>query len=325
MFKMRSVLCSGVLALVAAATTLGLVTTAYAAAPSVRTTGTHTTTPNGITLVGTVDPNKERTQFYFEYGKTRRYGSRTEPGDAGSGDRARRFTQRVEGLEPNTLYHFRIVASNRSGVTSGSDKTFRTKKQPLALQITVAPNPVAFGDPSTVSGTLTGTGNANREIDLQQRAFPFTVDFAKVGNTVLTDGAGNFSFPVLPLPVTTQFRVRTTDNRVYSPVVTLGVAARVRTTVSRSTVRRNRRVRFSGTLRPSKVGVPFEIQKQTRRGEWVVVRRGLTRAGGDDTYARYSKRVRVPRTARYRVFVGTAGGDILPGFGPEMTVRVKRR
>ena len=312
--------------LVALAASLIVAATASAAAPVATTTGARDIGPGAATLVGTVDPNGEATRFYFEYGTTRRYGSRTPEASAGSGANARRVTARVEGLAPNTRYHFRLVATNPSGVHSGADKVFRTRPQPLGLQITATPNPVAFGSPTTVTGALTGTGNANKQVVLQQRAFPFTAEFAQVGNPVVTDGNGAFSFPVLPLPGTTQFRVQTVDRpTVESPVLTLGVAALVRTTASPKSVRRNRRVRISGTVRPSRLGVPVEIQKRTKLGQWVVVRRTLTTRGSDDTFARYSKRLRVPRTAVYRVFVNTGGGDIVSGFGAETTVRVKRR
>ena len=304
----------------------GLAGTAAAAAPVATTTGARDIGPGEATLVGTVDANGEATRFFFEYGTTRRYGSRTVEATAGSRSNARRVTARVEGLAPNTRYHFRLVASNRSGVDSGEDRTFKTKPQPLGLQITAAPNPVAFGAPTTITGALTGTGNANKEIVLQGRAFPFTAEFAQVGNPLVTDANGAFAFPVLPLPGTTQFRVQTVDKpTVESPVLTLGVAALVRTTASRKVVRRYKRTRIHGTVRPAHLGLPVEIQKRTKHGSWVVVRRTLTRRGRDDSYARYSKKLRVPRTAVYRVFVNAGDGALLGGFGPETTVRVKRK
>ena len=305
--------------------TLMLVPTALAAAPEVRTTGVNDVESGAATLVGTVDPNTEATSYYFEYGTTRQYGSRTAEASAGSGNSARRVRTRVEGLAPNTLYHFRLVASNRSGVRSGADRTFRTKRQPLGLQITATPNPVVFGAGSTITGTLTGTGNANREVVLEQRPFPFTADFAQVGNPLVTDGNGAFSFPVLPLPGTTQFRVRTVQpNNVISPVLTLGVANKVTTRLSDRSVRRFQRVRFYGRVAPAATGLPFEIQRRTGTGRWLIVTRGFTRRGSD-TSARYSKRVRVTRTAKYRVLVHTLGGPIVSGFGPEVGVVVKRR
>jgi hypothetical protein len=313
----------GLIALLAG---LAFAATASAAAPVATTGGVRDIGPGGATLAGSVDANGERTRFYFEYGTTRRYGSRTAEAAAGAGGAPRQVTARVEGLAPNTRYHFRLVASNPSGVDSGADKTFRTRPQPLGLQITATPNPVAFGAPTTVTGALSGTGNANKQVVLQQRAFPFTAEFAQVGNPVVTDDNGAFAFPVLPLPGTTQFRVQTVDKpTVESPVLTLGVAALVRTTASRKSVRRNRRTRIHGTVRPARLGLPVEIQKRTKLGQWVVVRRALTRRGSDDTFVRYSKRLRVPRTAVYRVFVNAGDGDIVSGFGPETTVRVKRR
>ena len=61
-----------------------------------------------------------------------------------------------------------------SGTTVGGDRAFTTPKQPLGLALAATPNPVAFGAPSTLAGTLSGTGNAGRPIQLQQKPFPFT-------------------------------------------------------------------------------------------------------------------------------------------------------
>ena len=304
---------------------LGLTATATAAAPDVRTGNAQGIEAGAATLTGTVNPNGEATTYYFEYGTTRRYGSRTADTSAGSGRSARRVEVRVEGLAPNTLYHFRLVASNPSGVRSGADQTFRTRRQPLGLQITAAPNPAVFGSAATITGALTGTGNANRQVVLQQRPFPFTGEFADTGNPIVTDANGAFSFPVLPLPGTTQFRARTVQpDNVFSEVLTLGVAARVGTLVSARTVRRYKRVRFFGTVTPARVGAPFEVQRKTGTGRWLVVGRGFTTEGGD-TASKFSKRVRVTRTAKYRVLVHMVDGPIVSGFGREVAVAVRRR
>ncbi|HEV2812302.1 MAG TPA: hypothetical protein VGW10_03530 [Solirubrobacteraceae bacterium] len=304
---------------------LSLTATAGAAAPAVSTGAAKGVEAGAVTLTGSVDPNGEATTYYWEYGTTRRYGSRTADASAGNGGNARRVELRVEGLAPNTRYHYRLVASNPSGVRSGENRTVTTRRQPLGLQITAAPNPAVFGSASTVTGALTGTGNANRQVVLQQRPFPFTAPFADVGNPQVTDANGAFAFPILPLPGTTQFRVRTvTPDDVFSPELTLGVAARVGTLLSARSVRRFSRVRFFGTVTPAAVGVPFEIQRRTGTGRWLVVTRGFTTEGGD-TSSKFSKRVRVTRTAKYRVLVHMLGGPIVSGFGREVGVAVKRR
>ena len=311
--------------LLALVATLGFATVAQAAAPEARTTGVNGVTSGAATLIGTVDANGKETTYFFEYGKNRRYGSRTPDTTAGKSDGRARVRAQVDGLEPNTTYHFRLVARNPDGVRSGGDRTFKTKPQPLGLQISTAPNPVEFGSPTLIFGTLTGTGNANQRVQLQQRAFPFTGNWADFGNPVVTEPNGAFSIAVLPLPLTTQFRVRHVEKpAVQSEVITQAVAADVGTKKSKKKVRRFKRVRVYGKVRPAKVGVPFEIQKQTKAGSWVVVDRGITKQSSDPEAARYSERIRVPRTALYRVFVNTAAGDIIAGFGREFTVKVKK-
>ncbi|HEX8123222.1 MAG TPA: hypothetical protein VF549_18360 [Solirubrobacteraceae bacterium] len=311
--------------LVALLASFAFTATATAAAPAVTTGGAGGIEAGAATLNGTVDPNGETTTYYWEYGTTRTYGSRTGDGDAGKGTSAKKVSLRVEGLAANTVYHYRLVASNPSGVRSGADRTFKTKRQPLGLQITAAPNPVVFGSASTVTGALTGTGNANRQVVLQQLAFPFTGAFADTGNPIVTDANGAFSFPILPLPGTTQFRVRTVNpDKVFSPVLTLGVAARVSTQTSAKSVRRFRRVRFFGTVTPAAVGQPFEIQRATGSGRWLPVARGFTTKGGDQS-SKWSKRVRITRTAKYRVLVHMLEGPIVSGFGREVAVAVKKR
>ena len=314
------------LLLLAALTTLAAVlptTSAGAAAPEVTTAPAEAIQPGGARLAGRVDPNGEVTSYAFEYGTTRRFGSRTPDASAGRGTSARRVTTVVSGLRPNTVYFFRLVASNPSGVRSGQTRSFRTKPQPLGLQVAATPNPVIFGGSATVTGTLTGTGNAGRQVQLQQRAFPYTSPFADVGNPQVTSDTGAFAFPLLALAQTSQLRVRTVQGGVVSPVITLGVAVDVGTRVSDKRVKRGRRVRFSGTIRPARPGAQFAVQKRTRDGRWVVVAGGITR-GGSTTSSTFSKRVKVTRTARYRIFVSIVDGNLVSGLGREIRVRARR-
>lgn len=295
------------------------------AAPSATTGAAKAITADGARLTGSVDPNGQATSFHFEYGTTRRYGSRTPDARAGSGTKRRSVSSLAGGLAPNTLYHYRIVASSPSGVTSGADRTFRTKKQPLGLAISAAPNPVTFGFGSAITGTLTGTGNAGRTVVLQQRLFPYTGAWTNVGNPVVTDDAGNVTFPLLAPPVTAQYRVRTQRSpTVTSPVLTLGVAVRVKTNVSSYRVRRGRSVRFSGVIRPARAGARWAVQKRRSDGRWVTVAGSITR-GGSRSFSGFSKKVRIPRGGRYRVYVLIVDGNLTSGIGREITIRTRRR
>jgi hypothetical protein len=297
---------------------------ASGAAPAVTTGGASAVSANGARVTGTVNPGGEPTGVYFEYGTTTRYGSRTADASAGAGTRARSVASTLGGLRPNTVYHYRLVASNPSGVRSGADRTFRTRRQPLGFQLAATPNPVTFRFPAAISGTLTGTGNANRPVALQVRPFPYTAGFANVGNPIVTNAAGQFAFPLLAPEATAQYRVRTTSGpNVTSPIVTLGVAVRVKTNVSRTRVRRGSRVRFSGTIRPARPGARYAIQKQRGDGGWVTVAGSITRTGGA-SFSGFSRRVRVRRGGRYRVFVQIVDGNLTSGIGRTVTIRTRR-
>jgi hypothetical protein len=77
------------------------------------------------TLTGAVNPRGLPTNYYFEWGTSTAYGSSTLVESAGSGEEGIAEGSRVT-VQPHTLYHYRIVASNAVGVSYGSDQTFRS-------------------------------------------------------------------------------------------------------------------------------------------------------------------------------------------------------
>ena len=108
-------------------------------APPGATTGAATTiTRTTATLNGTVDPNALPTSYRFEYGTTTAYGLQTGAKSAGDGDAAVPADTPVEGLTPNTTYHFRIVATSSAGATNGEDKTFTTTADPTPPALTIS-------------------------------------------------------------------------------------------------------------------------------------------------------------------------------------------
>jgi hypothetical protein len=302
---------------------LGLAPAASAAAPGATTTGADRLTASSARVIGQVDPNGEATSYYFEYGTTRSFGSRTPDRGAGSGDGARRVTAPISGLVPATRYFFRLVAANRSGVRSGAIREFRTRRQPLGLQLAATPNPVTFNFASTLTGQLTGTGSGGRAIQLQTRPFPYTTGFANFGNPIVTLADGTFSFPLPAVPATAQYRAVVTDRPgVVSPILTLGVAVRVKTNVSTTRPRRGSLVRFSGTIRPARPGARYAIQKLNSRGGWSTIAGSITRSGGA-SYSGFSKRVRVRSGGSYRIFVQIVDGNLQSRIGRTVTLRTR--
>ena len=71
------------------------------------------------TLNGKVDPNGRSTTYFFEYGTTTAYGTKTSSSSAGSGTSATSVSKAVNGLKPGTTYHFRLVATSDAGTVDG--------------------------------------------------------------------------------------------------------------------------------------------------------------------------------------------------------------
>lgn len=83
-------------------------------------------------LTGTANPNGFSTTYQFQWGPTSAYGQAAPATAAvvGSGSSPQAVTQTVTGLTPDTVYHYRLLASNcggcQSGTGDGADMTFTT-------------------------------------------------------------------------------------------------------------------------------------------------------------------------------------------------------
>jgi hypothetical protein len=290
--------------------------------PTVRTGATAKLAPQSVSLLGKVKPNGAETTYLFQFGTSTLYGQSTPQASAGGGRATVNVFADVAPLQPATTYHYRLVARNRNGPVSGADRTFKTPALPLGLSLTAVPNPVLLGKPTVLAGALTGTGNAGKQVVLLGNPFPYTQGFAAVGNPQITDAQGGFSFPLLSVPISTQYRVQIpTRPEISSPVVGVGVSIIVSTKISARKVRKGRRVRFSGVIRPARPGAAVAIQKQ-RGAAWITVA-GTTTRNASPNFSRYSKRVRIRRGGNYRAFVAITDGNFVSNIG--RTVRIRTR
>lgn len=73
-----------------------------------------------------VTPNGAATTVTLQYGKTNAYGTNVALGILNAGLTADTVSASLAGLDPNTTYHYRIVAVNTAGTTNGNDQTFAT-------------------------------------------------------------------------------------------------------------------------------------------------------------------------------------------------------
>jgi hypothetical protein len=99
-----------------------------AAAPDVFGAGAEAE-ESAATLTAFVNPNNRPTGFRFEWGTSAAYGNEAPApeGLVGSGGEAVEVRAPIEGLAPNTTYHFRLIATNEAGETAESaDHEFTT-------------------------------------------------------------------------------------------------------------------------------------------------------------------------------------------------------
>jgi hypothetical protein len=287
-------------------------------APTASTGGASHVSFSSAILSGSVDARGQATNYVFQYGPTRRYGSQTPLSAAGNGTTTIRVSQSVGGLASLTTYHYRIVASSAAGTTAGRDRTFTTPRIPLSVAIAGSPNPVVFGNPFLVEGTLSGTGAANHQVVLQANPFPYTAGFRTVGNAELTNSSGGFAFPFVGLIQNAQLRVVAVRKpQVSSPVLLENVAVRV--SFHAHSVRRRGFVRLYGTVAPAEVGalVGFQLLQPGHRS---VNEGGTVVKPGTATVASFSRVVRV-RSGLYRALIRVSDGAHVSNYSNPVVVR----
>jgi hypothetical protein len=312
--------------------------------PLVTTGAVGRVTGTTAVLEGSVDPRTYTTTYYFQYGPTSAYGQQTATGTLPGGSTAT-ATVKVSETASGFLsgYHYRLVASNEqstAGPTFGHDHTYTLKttkkKSEFVLPKTFVPTPL--GGTFVLTGSLTGTGNADRAIVLQQSPYPYTAPYTDVGGPILTGPTGAFTFHIANLTTSTKFRVAT----VAAPsVVSLVVPEQVtlRVVLKARTAGKKGLVRLYGTVTPAEVGAhvfiqlekppktksekPGKIEKPEREGKRersekepvptfatkfdTVVKRATK------SISRFSVVVSIADAGHYRVFVQVKPGAVVSG------------
>ncbi|HVP58293.1 MAG TPA: hypothetical protein VMU02_09360, partial [bacterium] len=113
--------------------------TTLGAAPLVETTGSPIRSATTALISGRVDPQGSATTYRFEYGSEGSCETSpcalSEGRSMGSGSSYQLVAQQLEGLAPNTVYHYRVVAENGQGSpVYGGDMTMSTRSsdEPLS-------------------------------------------------------------------------------------------------------------------------------------------------------------------------------------------------
>jgi hypothetical protein len=118
-------------------------------------------------LTGKVEPNGAETKFYFEYGPTITYGTKTKEQTTTT---LKEPVKLVTGLTTNTTYHFRLVATNSYGTSYGSDEVFATPTEKPELVLAAGEKYSHFEISATGGGTVLQWG-AQKSIECTSSAF----------------------------------------------------------------------------------------------------------------------------------------------------------
>jgi hypothetical protein len=85
-------------------------------------------TASSATLGAQINPGGAETTYHFQYGTTESYGQSTPSSPSiGSDDSGHPAAAHIQGLQPSTVYHYRVLATNVLGTVEGPDQTFTTQ------------------------------------------------------------------------------------------------------------------------------------------------------------------------------------------------------
>ncbi len=318
-------------------------------APAATTSPASSVGATSARLNGKVEPKGRSTSYWFEYGTSTGYGSKTSSASAGSGTGVTNVSKTVNALKQGTTYHFRLVAWSDAGTSRGADQVFTTQSAPTVTTsqaAAVGPFSASLGgtvDPNGLStswyveyGTSTGYGTRTptRGVGSGRAAVAVaaTVSNLKPGvtyhfrlvarNSIGTTRGGDVTFVTTgaPLPVTGGLTFSTltlTSVQVNGTVSPRGVATTwwFEYGRSRSYGRRTPEMTSFGSADVRVSAVLDGLSPPGVRWHYRLVARSAagTNAGGDGSFATPQR----PRDPSGRLvactIVGTQASDVLRG------------
>ena len=288
--------------------------------PTVATTAASSVGTTSARLNGTINPNGAAATWYFEYGTSTSYGTKTSTKTTGSGTNTANVSASISGLTAGTSYHFRLVATNASGTSTGGDQTFTTSGPPLA-QTGAATAVSAAG--ATLTGTVDPRGHTTSWY------FEFGTSTA-YGQRTATQNAGSatgpraVSVPIGGLSAGTTYHFRLvasssagTTNGSDASFTTSGPAATI--ALAAPNVVYGHRVVLSGTVGSKQADESVALfARRFGSTSFASLRTVLTNAGGT-----WAVTVAPAITTTYKaVWKGVATGSVTLGVRPAVSLRV---
>ena len=273
--------------------------------PSVQTSAAQGVGVNTASLVGTLDPKGRPTTWYFEYGPSTSFGSRTPTTSAGSSGGSRAVSALVSNLVPGVTYHYRLVATSSAGTSRGADVAFTTLQAVTMTQTTLEP---VYGRFVTLTGTVSSRQMGVKVTILGQQFGESS--FVPVA-TVLTGLDGTWSYVARP-------RIRTAYQASAGGGVSPPIFVGVRPAVSLRVITKARVT--TRVVAPTSFSGRFVQLQRLSNGRWVTVKRARLNAKSSAIF-RAKALPRGRSTIRIAMSVNQAGPGYLAGFSRTIVYR----
>ncbi len=283
-----------------AGTTLGGDLTFGSAGPPVVLTGSaQGASTSGATLTGSVNPTGNPTTWWFEYGTTTSYGSKTPAKSAGSGTAATGVSAAITKLTAGTTYHYQLVAQSSAGTTRGGDVTLTTI---AAITLQSSTTQVVYGAAATLSGTI-ATRQSGVTVSILQTQYGNAS--ATTLGTAVTGAGGTWSFQARPR-IQTSYQGKAPDGT--SSPVTVGVRPAISLRVITG-----KRFTTRAAAASSFVGKTVQLQRLLPGNRWETVAKAELNSRSAAIFAA----ARLPRGTsliRVAMSINQAGAGYLGGF-----------
>lgn len=144
-----------------------------------------------VKLIGAVDTNGTTTSVHFEWGESTEYGNSTPAQVIVGGASVVDISHVLEGLTPDTIYHYRIVGNSAAGMTVGEDVVFIANQAnggtgtPTAIPTATT---VTALDVTVNSAVLQGSANPNSGTTFARFEYGLTSEY---GNSTQVRGIGS--------------------------------------------------------------------------------------------------------------------------------------
>jgi hypothetical protein len=163
----------------------------HSSLPSVTALTPSSLTQTSVTLNADVNPNNRKvTDCHFDYGNSSAYSASAQCKPMpGNGMSPVEVSAPIGGLSPNTVYHFRIVASTSAGASVGADQTFTTAAD--------LPSATALGASSLTQTSAMLNASVNPDgAEVSDCHFDYGISSAYGASAQCTPMPGNSTSPI---------------------------------------------------------------------------------------------------------------------------------